>query len=298
MDMTEQPELGIVIVNFNTREDLRNCLSSIYGSKQNTQFEVWVVDNNSTDYSSEMIQRDFPLVKLIRNNQNTGFARGNNLAISRMKNPFVLLLNPDTIVNEHAFDKTIEFLKADDRAGMVTCKLVKADGTLDLACRRSFPSAFDGFCRATGLSKLFPYSKLFARYNLTYLDENEVNEVDAVNGAFMMVKREAIEVVGLLDEDYFMYMEDLDWCFRFKKNGWKTYYVPDSRVVHLKGNSGKKSSERMIREFFKSMKIFCQKNYLPHQSLVQYWFTVAGIKGWEQLTLLRNSMRPEKRVTP
>lgn len=296
--MEKRSDLSIVIANYNTKDDLENCLLSIYKSEQNISYEVWVVDNNSPDESSEVVERKFPAARLIRNPANLGFSKANNLALKEIKSDFVLLLNPDTIVSDHVFDKTIEFLKKTPEAGMATCKLIKRDGTLDLACRRSFPSSFDGFCRATGLSKLFPKSHLFARYNLTFLDENQVNEVEAINGAFMMVRGVAIRDVGLLDERFFMYMEDLDWCYRFKQKGWKVYYIPEPRVIHLKGSSGKKSSERMIREFFESMKIFCQKNYRPHQYMIHYWFTVAGIKAWKYITLLRNSFNSQKRVTP
>jgi len=296
--MAEQVELAIVIVNFDTREDLRNCLSSIYGSKQNTKFEIWVVDNNSKDGSAELVEKEFQQTKLIKNKENLGFAKANNQVIRKINSEYVLLLNPDTIVSNHVFDSTIDFLRNTPEAGMVTCKLVKGDGKLDLACRRSFPSAFDGFSRAVGLSKMFPNSQLFARYNLTFLDENQINEVDGINGAFMMVRKRAIDDVGLLDEDYFMYIEDLDWCFRFKQKGWKVYYVPNTKVIHLKGQSGRKNSNGMIPEFYKSMKIFCRKNYLPHQSRFRYWLTLLGITAWGKMTMLRNSLRAEKRVTP
>jgi GT2 family glycosyltransferase len=290
--------LSVVIVNYNTREELRHCLSSIFDSKQNMAFEVWVVDNNSSDFSAEMVEAEFPFVRLIRNRNNTGFAVANNMAIKQIDSKFMLLLNPDTIVFDEVFDKTTEFMRDRPRVGMVTCKLVKADGTLDLACRRSFPSAFDGFCRATGLSGLFPTSRLFARYNVTYLDEDETNEVNAINGAFMMVRREAIEEVGLLDEDYFMYMEDLDWCYRFKKKGWKIYYLPNSTVVHLKGQAGKKNSSKMIVEFFKSMEMFCKKQYATRQSATGFYLTLIGVRLWRMSTLVRNMLRPGKRVTP
>ena len=296
--MTSQNGLSVVIVNYNTREDLKNCLNSIYNSKQDVEFEVWVVDNNSKDDSAELIETEFPKVKVIKNKANLGFATANNQVIRQTDGDFVLLLNPDTIVFDHVFHKTIEFLKETPKAGMVTCKLVKADGNLDLACRRSFPSAFDGFCRAVGLSKMFPVSHLFARYNLTFLDENQVNEVDAINGAFMMVKREAIEEVGLLDEDYFMYIEDLDWCYRFKKKGWRIYYLPITQVTHLKGKSGSQLSQKMIQEFFRSMEIFCKKNYLPNQHRFSFLLTLLGIRTWKLFTIFRNTLRIEKRVTP
>ena len=296
--MEDARELSVVIVNYNTREDLENCLTSISKSKQNLGYEIWVVDNCSTDGSLEMVKRRFPSVRLIENNSNLGFSKANNVALRQIRSPFILLLNPDTIVHDHVFDRTTDFLKANDDAGMVSCMLVKADGTLDLACRRSFPSPFDGFCRAAGLSKLFPRSKLFARYNLTYLPEDKVSEVDAVNGAFMMVKQEALKEVGFLDEDYFMYIEDLDWCFRFKNRGWKIYYVPDSTTTHIKGQAGKKNSNRMIGEFFKSMELFCLKNYSSRKSRVNLFTVLTGIKIWKSATLLQNALRRQKRVTP
>src|SRR5690606_20584224 len=159
--------------------------------------------------------------------------------LRQVQTDYVLLLNPDTIVLDHAFDRPIAFLRAHPRAGMVSCRLVKADGTLDLACRRSFPTAFDGFCRAVGLSRLFPRSRWFARYNVTYRDEHQPARVDAVNGAFMLVPRAVMNEVGYLDESYFMYMEDLDWCYRFGAHGWEVYYDPSATVVHLKGESGR-----------------------------------------------------------
>jgi GT2 family glycosyltransferase len=291
-------QLAVILVNYQTRDDLRNCLASIFASAQRTPYEVWVVDNASPDGSAAMVARYYPQVRLIALDRNVGFARANNEAIRRSRTEFVLLLNPDTIVSDHAFDDAIDFLRATPSAGMVTCKLVKADGTLDLACRRSFPSAFDGFCRAVGLSKLFPRSRRFARYNLTFLDENETQEVDAVNGAYMMVKRKIIDEVGLLDERYFMYMEDLDWCFRFRQKGWRIYYHPSRTVIHLKGQSGKKHSTKMIRAFFESMEMFCRHNYMPRQSKIISAATVLGIRTWRELTLFRNAVRREKRVTP
>ena len=292
------PELTVVIVSHQTRADLRRCLRSIFGSTQDVRYEVWVVDNASTDGSAEMVERDFPRVRLVRSEENLGFARANNLVLRQARSEFVLLLNPDTIVHDRAFDEPIAFLRRTPEAGMVTCRLVKADGTLDLACRRSFPNAFDGFSRAVGLAQAFPRSRLFARYNVTYLDENETYEVDAVNGAYMMVRRNAMEQVGLLDEDYFMYMEDLDWCHRFREHGWRIFYHPTTTVVHLKGQSGKQSSGPMIHAFFDSMELFCRKRYAVEQPAWILSATCLGNRTWKQATLLRNALRKEKRVTP
>lgn len=291
-------ELTVIIVSYNTQHELRNCLKSLYNSKQSISFKVCVVDNNSSDSSPEMVASFFPQVALLRSDANLGFAKANNLVLRNLDTQFALLLNPDTIVRDHAFDGTINFLRQHPQAGMVTCKLVTGNGSLDLACRRSFPTAFDGFCRAAGLSKLFPRSKLFARYNLTYLDENEISEVDAINGAFMMVRSEAIRDVGLLDEDYFMYMEDLDWCFRFKQKKWVCFYVPTHTVIHLKGQSGKKYSTTMILQFFKAMEYFYRKNCITKASPLAGTLTLIAIRLWKYATLLANSIRPDKRVTP
>jgi GT2 family glycosyltransferase len=158
--------------------------------------------------------------------------------------------------------KMVALMDEQQDVGMVSCRLVTQDGSLDLACRRAFPSLWDGFCRASGLSQWFPKSRLLAGYNLTYLDEHKTCEVDAVNGAFMFARREAVEEVGLLDEDYFMYCEDLDWCFRFGRSGWKVVYHPAATTVHLKGQSGNPKSSAMIRELFRSTKLFIVKLFL------------------------------------
>jgi GT2 family glycosyltransferase len=289
-------DLSVIIINYNTRQDLQNCLASIYKSCHRVKFQVLVVDNASLDGSASMVASLFPQVTLIRSAENLGFARANNRALLHRQSPFVLLLNPDTIIVDHVFDDTIDFLKTRPEVGMVTCKLVKADGSLDLACRRSLPTLFDGFCRASGLARLFPKSRIFARYNLTYLDENAINEVEAVNGAFMMVRSQAISDVGLLDEQFFMYGEDLDWCYRFRQQGWKIYYLPRPSVIHLKGQAGKKQSTRMIREFFRAMELYCHKHRgsLPRPRFA----TVLVLRLWMFSTLLRNAMRGEKRVTP
>jgi GT2 family glycosyltransferase len=215
-----------------------------------------VVDDASPDGSAAMVARRFPRVRLLALDRNVGFARASNEAIRRSRTEFVLLLSPSAIVSDHAFDDAIDFLRANPEAGMVTCKLVRADGTLDFPRRREGPAAFDAFCRAVGLSTLFPRSRGFALHNPTFVDENETQEVDAVSRAYMMVKREAIEHVGLLDERYLMDMEDLDWCFRFGEKGWRIYYHPGRTVIHLKGQGGKKHTAELIRVLFQAVEMF------------------------------------------
>jgi len=290
-------DLTVVIVSYNCREVLLDCLASMERSRQDVSYEVHLVDNASTDGTPQAVREGHPWVNLTASRENLGFSKGNNLAMRQSDTPFVLLLNPDTLVGDHCFDHSIAFLKAHPGAGMVSCRLVTGDGSLDLACRRSFPSAWDGFCRAAGLSRRFPGSRLLARYNLTYLDELAPAQVDAVNGAYMMVTRRAIERVGLLDEDYFMYMEDMDWCWRFTQAGFEVHYDPGCTVTHLKGQSSRTQSTKMIRAFFDSMELYCVKNSHPSPGLSR-WLTLAGIRAWKWLTLARNFLRRDKRVRP
>jgi GT2 family glycosyltransferase len=250
------PCLAVVVVNYQTRDDLRNCLDSIFASKQRTSYEVWVVDDASPDGSAAMVARRFPRVRLLALDRNVGFARASNEAMRRSRTEFVLLLSPSAIVSDHAFDDAIDFLRANSEAGMVTCKLARADGTLDFPRRREGPAAFDTFRRAVGLSTLFPGSQGLALRNPTLVDENQTQEVDAVSRAYMMVKREAVEDVGLLDERYFTHMEDLDWCFRFREKGWRIYYHPGRTVIHVKRQRGKQHATEMIRVLFQAVETF------------------------------------------
>ena len=290
--------VSVIIVSYNTRDILLGCLRSVYASKCVDGLGVFVIDNSSTDTSVEAVHAAFPQCRVIANDENLGFSKANNLGLECAQGRYVLLLNPDTVVEPDVLQKMTEYMDKHPDVGMVSCKLVTGDGSLDLACRRSFPSLWDGFCRASGLSALFPRSRLFSRYNLTYLDEDETYEVDAVNGAFAFVRREAVEQVGPLDEDYFMYIEDLDWCYRFRKAGWKIAYHPAATTVHLKGQSGNPRSPIMIRELFKSTEIFYRKHYFPHMRAFGTVLMLASLRLWKWTTLLRNAVRPEKRTRP
>ncbi len=254
-------ELSIIIVNYNVKEFLENALISIKKATEGINAEIFVVDNASEDGSVEMVKQKFPEVKLIANDRNLGFAKANNQALKLAQGKYILLINPDTVVQEDTFKVLISFLESNPDCGMVGCKILNPDGTLQLACRRSFPTPWVAFTKMLGLSSLFPKSKIFARYNLTYLDPEQVTEVDAVSGSFMMIRREVYEQVGGLDEDFFMYGEDIDWCYRIKKAGWKIYYVPHTQIIHFKGESTKRSNIDEIRIFYDAMKIFVKKHY-------------------------------------
>ncbi len=254
-------DLSIIIVNYNVKEFVKNLLSSIEKAKSSHSIEVIIVDNNSTDGSSEILAKDYPQYLIIVNKENVGFGKANNQALEIAQGKFILLINPDTIVREDTFNKLIEFFNKNPRAGMVGCKVLNPDGTLQLACRRSYPTPWVSFCKAVGLSTLFPKSKLFAKYNLTYLPENEINEVDAISGAFMMFRREVYDKIGGFDPRFFMYGEDLDLCYRTQKAGFEVYYVPATEIIHYKGESTKRSSIDETRIFYDAMHLFVKKHF-------------------------------------
>ncbi len=258
-------DLGVVIVNYNTRERLRTCLQSL-GASQGVSFSTYVVDNGSTDGSASMARSEFPHTQLIASEVNGGYAHANNLGLrailSHQPAPrYTLLLNPDTILPPDALARMLAFFETHPDAGIVGPKLVRADGSLDLACRRSFPSPENSIYHILGLDKLFPRSKRFARYNLTYLDENQVAEVDSVVGAFMMLRTDALRQAGLLDEIFFMYGEDLDLALRVKRKGWKVYYNPGVQVLHYK-RAASQGSAKARYEFWRAAYIFYRKHYL------------------------------------
>jgi N-acetylglucosaminyl-diphospho-decaprenol L-rhamnosyltransferase len=281
-------DLGIVIVNYKTRDLLRECLQSIYESRGDFSYQVCVVDNCSQDGSCAMVDKEFPQVRLIESEVNGGYAYANNLGLrafgfaptsdepSETTPRYALLLNTDILLPPSALQEMLDFVDTHPEAGVAGPRLVLADGNLDLACRRSFPSPEISFYRMVGLSKLFPKSRRFGRYNLTYLDPDEVAEVDSVVGAFMLVRAEALKQVGLLDESFFMYGEDLDWAYRIKEAGWKVYYNPQVTVLHYKRASSR-HSRRAVYEFYRAMHIFYRKHYAATTPFWLHWLILGGI---------------------
>jgi N-acetylglucosaminyl-diphospho-decaprenol L-rhamnosyltransferase len=266
-------DVGVIVVNWNTRDLLRECLKSLQASDPSVTRRVIVVDNASSDDSIPMVKAEFPSVEIIVNSINGGFSQANNLglkalgfgkaadsATSRPLPGYALLLNPDTVLPPDALRKMIDRTDADPNIGIVGPRLVMLNGRLDLACRRSFPTPEISLWRMTGLSRLFPKSKRFGRYNMTYLDEHLETEVDCVVGAFMMVRREAIQQVGLLDEAFWMYGEDIDWAFRIKQAGWKVLYYPKVTVLHVK-RAASRQNPRAQLEFQRASLIFYRKHY-------------------------------------
>jgi GT2 family glycosyltransferase len=279
------PGLAVVILNYNRADLLAACLESIYAHPTRCTLTVWVVDNNSPDDSAAMVRRRFPQAHLLVSPHNGGYAYGNNLALRRIvtedehATDYTLLLNNDTIVPAGAFDGLIDYLEAHDDVGVVGPKLLLPDGTLDRACRRSFPSPEVSFYRMTGLARLFPHSPRFGRYNLTYLDPDVETDVDAVVGACMLLRSSVIREVGLLDEQFFMYGEDLDWAYRIKQYGWRIVYHPAVIVWHHKRAASTRRAIPSLRAFYEAMRIFHRKHYAattpaPLNALIEIGITL------------------------
>ena len=258
-------DLVVVILNYNTRELLRGCLNSLR-AQQGVDFAVCVVDNASSDGSADMVEQDFPEAISIRNPDNNGFSAGNNLGLRRSGFPqagqarHAMLLNPDTVVPEGALAGMVAFADTHPDVGVVGPRLLLEDGTLDKACRRGFPTPEVSFYRLSGLSRLFPKSARINRYNMEYLDEHAQADVDSVVGACMLVRGAAIAQAGLLDEQFFMYGEDIDWCMRIKQAGWRVVYHPGVVVHHIK-RAASRGSAKARYEFQRAMWLFYRKHY-------------------------------------
>ncbi len=254
-------KLSIIIVNYNVKYFLEQCLYSVRKAKRNLAIELFVVDNNSVDGSIEMLIEKFPEVNLIENKKNVGFSVANNQAIKIAKGEYILLLNPDTVVQEDTFDKIISFMDSHPDAGGLGVKMIDGKGHYLPESKRGLPTPLVAFCKIAGLSKLFPKSKLFGRYHLGYLNKDEINEVDVLAGAFMMMRKTALDQVGLLDETFFMYGEDIDLSYRIQQAGFKNYYFPETQIIHYKGESTKKSSVNYVFVFYNAMIIFAKKHF-------------------------------------
>jgi N-acetylglucosaminyl-diphospho-decaprenol L-rhamnosyltransferase len=263
-------DLSIVILNFNTRDQLRVCLESLQQegstslSGASIRAEVVVVDNASSDGSAAMVAAEFPWVRLIRSPRNGGFAYGNNQALARCEGAMVLLLNPDTTMPRGGLARLMACLDDHPEAGIVGPKLLRPDGSMHRACRRAFPTPAVAFYRFSGLSRLFPRSPRFGRYNLTFVDPDVAIEVDSVCGACLLVRRSVLERIGPLDERFFMYGEDLDWCMRTRQAGWSVRYEPSVVVQHQHGAASRKHAVRTTYHFFRAMDLFYRKHYVDH----------------------------------
>lgn len=274
--MPEQIDLSIIVVPYKNPEKVRVTLNSIYKSKTDFAYEVICVDSGSGDNTPDMIAGEFPQTILIRNS-NEGFAKSNNRGMWQARGRYILLLNPDTELMPDALQATFDAMQQRKDVGALSCKLVKGDGKLDLACRRSFPNFWGALSRFLHLSLFFPRSKFFSKYNLTYLPEDQEAYVDAISGAFFLTRREVIDQVGMFDEAFFMYNEDFDWCYRIKQAGWKILYYPKVVCIHYKGSSSRKAPYRSLRAFADSIWIWYKKHYAPKYPFFVNWLVFAGI---------------------
>lgn len=254
-------QLSIIIVNYNVCHFLEQALISVSKAIKNLDAEVFVVDNNSEDGSVEMVKAKFPFVKLIVNDKNLGFSKANNQAIVQSKGKYILLLNPDTVIELDTLEKCVHFMDEHPMGGGLGVKMLDGKGDFLAESKRGFPSPWVAFYKIFGFAKLFPKSKRFGHYHLGYLDKEQIHQVEVLSGAFMMLRKEVLEKIGLLDEDYFMYGEDIDLSYRIIQSGYKNYYFPETRIIHYKGESTKKTSINYVFIFYKAMIIFAQKHF-------------------------------------
>ena len=259
-------DVSIIIINWNTKEILRDCIESVYEQAGDVDYEIIVVDNASTDGSREMIRDEFKQVVLIGNTENRGFAAANNQGMAIAKGRYVLLLNSDTVVLKNSIANTVRFADENPKAAVTGCRILNPDGTLQLTCFM-FPSVLNMFLSSTYLYKLFPKSRFFGRELMTWWDGSDVRQVDVMAGCFMLVRRDAIDQVGVMDERFFMYAEETDWCYRFKKNGWGVMFTPAGQIIHLGGQSAAKKPIAMIVQLRLSILMFIRK----HHGWLVYW---------------------------
>jgi len=291
------PDVSISITNHNTKDYLEDCIRSIEESGIRRSYEIIVVDDASNDGSADMISGKHPKIKVIKNKINLGYVKSNNVGIRASRSKYVLSLNSDTKILGGAIDKLIDFMDKNPNAGAVGPKLLNSDGSVQLQARRGFPTPINSLFYFSGLSRLFPKSGLMGGYLLTYLDNTTTAEIDSLCGAAMVVRREVIDKVGLMDESYFMYGDDIDWCYRIKQGGWKVYYLPEAEIIHFGGRGGsRRQSYRNIFEFHRAMALFYKKHYSKDHLVLLNWLVYSGIWLKCVVELIRNVLRREKYV--
>lgn len=260
-------DISVIIVNYNVKYFLEQSLISLRKAAKGFSVEYIVVDNASSDGSADYIRQNFPEVKLIANAENLGFGRANNIGLKRAQGRFLLIINPDTVVGEDTLRVLINYMETNPTIGAIGPKILDREGKFDPASRRGFPTPFAAFSKLSGLSSLFPKSKTFNQYNLTYIDPEHECEIDSLQGSFMLVRRETYEQTGGFDEEYFMYGEDIDWCYRIKQAGWRVFYQPAAKIIHYGGESALRSNIDTRAEFFQAMHLFVKKHFAQQMPL-------------------------------
>lgn len=283
------PHISIVIVNYNSADYLMHCLSSIKAASSNLRVEIVVIDNNSTDDDLQNVIEQFEYVKFILLPENLGFGKANNLGAEKASGEYILILNPDTILEEHTLDVMYNYMKEHPEVGISGCKVLNSDGSFQLACRRGFPTPWVSFTKLFGLQSLFPKSKLFARYNQTFRSIDETYYIDSVIGAFMFIRKDVWDNVGGFDEAFFMYGEDIDLCYRVQKTGLKISYVHTTSIIHHKGVSTRRSSINELKHFYEAMMIFSRKHF--NNSKFFLFFLKVGILIRQFIALLQKYSR-------
>ncbi len=254
-------KLSVVIVNYNVRYFLEQCLHSVQNDCKDLDAVVFVVDNSSVDGSVKMVRDKFPEVILIENKENLGFSTANNQAMKIARGEYILLLNPDTLVEDDTLRKVVSFMDEHADAGGLGVKMIDGKGKFLPESKRALPTPLVSFYKIFGLSSLFPRSRIFSQYHLGYLDKDKVHEIDVLAGAFMLLRKKVLDEIGLLDESFFMYGEDIDLSYRISKAGYKNYYYPGTRIIHYKGESTKKGSLNYVFMFYNAMIIFARKHF-------------------------------------
>ncbi|HSW02332.1 MAG TPA: glycosyltransferase family 2 protein [Sedimentisphaerales bacterium] len=292
-------DVTIVIVSWNTREILRDCLRSVYANSGPVDFDVIVVDNASADGSVEMVRTEFDKVHLIANFHNRGFAAANNQGMAVARGRYVLLLNSDTIVLDGAIAKAVAFSDAHPDSGVVGCRVLNRDRSLQATCFM-YPSVLNLLLATLYLNRLFPRSRFFGREQMTWWGRDEEREVEVVTGCFMLVRREAIDQVGVMDEDYFMYGEETDWCWRFRRAGWRLRFTPSAQIIHLGGQSTAQVRPQMLLQLRSAVLQFLGKwrtgpEYAAACLLTSLWF-VLRVPPWALRALVSGADRANSLV--
>ncbi|MFQ6676411.1 MAG: glycosyltransferase, partial [Fidelibacterota bacterium] len=273
----DNPVVSVVVVNYNVKDYLSNCLIALREAAKRDRMEVVVVDNHSFDGSVAMLRSQFPWVTVIENDRNVGFARAVNRGVERCSGTYIMVLNPDTVVQENTLSILTDYMEGHPEVGICGPKILNADGTLQLSCKRSFPTPWVALPKILGLSALFPRSRWAGRYNLTYLDPDTIHPVEAISGSCMFIRRNVFETVGPFDERFFMFGEDLDYCYRTLQSGMEVHYVPLTQIIHYKGESVKAAPFDSLRWFHDAMNLFVDKHFSRTTSLVTRWGLRTGI---------------------
>lgn len=294
LEKLKMTDLTISIVSYKTRDLVEKCLKSIYQNTKEISFEIFVIDNDSGDGTMEMIKEKFPQVNLIVNKQNRGFAFAHNQALKKAKGKFLILLNPDCRVYKNTFLKMIKFLKDNPEVGIISPKIAEPGWRIGPVARGE-PSVFFGFLRFSGLYRFFP--KLTAEYYKDLVKNNKIQEVSNVGGTAMMIKREVIKKIGLLDESFFLYFEDFDFCLRAREKGFKVFYYPKATILHFFGESSKQNPTRVTNWYFNSMKRLYNKHFAPKHGFLFNQMTYFGLEVFKIKEIIKRIFSKNKKVT-